>query len=181
MKLVPLILSSLLLLGGCASSVPIEIREPVSDSPSVAQAREDPKAYVGKHVRWGGKIVSVENKEQDTWVEVVAKDLGDEGRPAYGDNSFGRFLVRTEGFLDPAIYRADREVTVFGVLENQWTKKIGELDYTYPLVNAERLYLWQDPDRRYVYDRQPYGYYPYYYDPFYYPWDWRHHHRRMWW
>jgi outer membrane lipoprotein len=163
MKHIPVILLFLLFVGGCASNVPIEIREPLPYGPSVAAVQEDIKPYVGKYVRWGGVIVSVDNRPNDTWVEIVAKELGNYGRPVDSDVSLGRFLVRVDGFLDPAVYRADREITVYGVMENQLTRKIGERIYTYPLIKAEKekLYLW--PGFR------SYGYsYPYWHDPYWY-------------
>ncbi|MGH8651549.1 MAG: Slp family lipoprotein [Gammaproteobacteria bacterium] len=40
--------------------------------------------------------------------------------------SLGRFLVSSDGFLDPATYSAGREVTVYGILENVLMRNIGE-------------------------------------------------------
>ena len=90
--------------------------------------------------------------------------------------ALGRFFARVAGFLDPAVYAADREVTVYGIVEEVVKRNIGEKPYSYPTVRSERLYLW--PVRLAV----PYGYYPdpYWYDPFYYPYRYRpyHHWRR---
>ncbi len=160
-----LYLSVACVLTGCQSSVPIEIRQPVLDAPSIAQVQQDPQSGKGKRVRWGGVIASVENRADDTWVEVVSKTLGDQGRPVSDDVALGRFFARVPGFLDPAVYAADREITVYGVVEEEVKRNIGEKPYRYPTVRSERLYLWP------VYLAAPYGYYPdpYWYDPFYYP------------
>jgi outer membrane lipoprotein len=164
MNIFPFSLLFILLLGGCASNIPIEIREPPMWSPLLSQAQANPKAYQGQPVRWGGNIVSAENKPNDTWIEVLAKELGSEGRPVAGDESVGRFVVRVSGFLDPAVYRKDRQVTVYGKLEGLETRKIGDLPYAYPLIKAEKIYLWPEYSR----DRYPYYYYPYGYPPYYY-------------
>ncbi len=158
-------LSLVFLIAGCQSSVPLEIREPLLGAPSIAQVQENPKANKGKRVRWGGVIASVENRSTDTWVEVVSKVLGDEGRPLPDDVALGRFFARVSGFLDPAVYQADREITVYGIVEDEVKRNIGEKPYSYPTVKSERLYLWP------MYRREAYGYYPdpYWYDPFYYP------------
>ena len=168
MKRPTVIVITALWLGGCASQVPIEIRESPPDNPTVAAVRNNLQEFKGRYVRWGGTIASVENRETETDVEVVARKLDSEGRPYATDDSLGRFLVRIEGFLDPVIYTQDRSVTVYGVLDTMITRPIGEHVYTYPLVQSESFYLW--PEYPYYPGYAPYGPYPYgYYDPYYYP------------
>ncbi len=164
----PLIFVFLVWLGGCQSRVPIEIREPVLGSPGVETVQREIKPYVGQFVRWGGVIVSVENRTNETRMEIVSKVLDDEGRPLKSDVSLGRFFARSEGFLDPAVYRAGREVTVYGAVETLVTRKIGERPYAYPVIRAEKLYLW--PEYRYYPYAYPYYPWPgYFYYPYYYP------------
>jgi len=86
---------------------------------------------------------SVGNKSE---VEILAKAIDSDGRPEPGDASLGRFLVSSDGFLDPATYSAGREVTAYGVLENVLMRKIGEHPYGYPFVRAIQFYLW--PEQR---------------------------------
>jgi outer membrane lipoprotein len=148
----------------------------------LAQVLDPAQRYAGAPpVRWGGRIVRVENKANDTWIEVIAKELDGEGRPIESDQSAGRFLVRVEGFLDPAVYQADREVTVYGVVETKVDRTIGERPYTYPMIRAQRFHLWEEEfPERYGYD----PWYPrgYFYDPFYYPyWPYSRLHGPLWW
>jgi outer membrane lipoprotein len=164
-RLYPICMGLLLLLTGCQSSIPLEIRQSLPGSPDLAQVRGGGiESFQGARVRWGGVIVLVENKADETWVEVAARELGSYGRPAVGDISPGRFIARVEGFLDPAVYRADRQLTVYGVVESAYNRAIGERPYSYPVIKVERLYLWPE------YLRQNYYYPPLfpYYDPFYY-------------
>jgi outer membrane lipoprotein len=130
------------LLGGCASDVPLVIREPLPDNPSLAEVQRNPKGFVNRSVRWGGVIVSTKSVADHTEVEVLARALRDDGRPETGDVSLGRFLVESDQFLDPALFSADRELTVYGVLKEALVRNIGEYPYTYPLVQAIQLYLW---------------------------------------
>ncbi len=135
------------LLGGCASDVPLVILEPLAANPSLADVQSDPKAsMMNRRVRWGGTIVSTKSVGNKSEVEILAKAIDTDGRPELGDASLGRFLVSSDGFLDPATYSAGREVTVYGVLENVLMRNIGEHPYTYPFVQAIQLYLW--PDQR---------------------------------
>jgi outer membrane lipoprotein len=91
-----LLLSSL---GGCASDVPLVIREPPADNPTLPDVQANPTAVVNQRVRWGGIIVSTRSVENRTEVEIRAKPLGNDGRPEPGDVSLGRFLVSNDGFL----------------------------------------------------------------------------------
>ena len=154
----------LILLGGCASNIPLEIREDITGSNiSINAASTDINQYQGKQVRWGGTIAAVENKRDDTWIEVVGKELDSWGEPANTDQSEGRFLVRIDGFLDPAIYKADRSLTVYGTVESHVVGQIDNHPYTYPLIKAQTYHLWSDYDRRHYYGYPDYPYYPYYY------------------
>jgi outer membrane lipoprotein len=161
----------LLVLCACASNVPLEIREDISGEHITLDAvRSNVDRYNGHKVRWGGTISSVQNKATDTWIEVVGRYLGSYGRPQVTDQSEGRFLVRIDGFLDAAIYRVNRPITVYGLLEGSVSGNIGEYSYTYPLVRAYSHYLWNDyePPARYApYYDYPYGFYPYPY--YFYP------------
>jgi outer membrane lipoprotein len=143
-----LLLSSL---GGCASDVPLVIREPPADNLTLADVQANPPAFVNQRVRWGGIIVSTRSVENRTEVEIRAKPLGTDGRPEPGDVSLGRFLVSNHGFLDPAVYSAGREVTVYGVLQNVLVRNIGTHPYLYPTVKADQLYLWTEQNE-YGYD-----------------------------
>lgn len=167
---------------GCASNVPLEIREPVADAPSVADAGRLPDQFEGRAVRWGGTIVAVHNEAQDTLVELLARDLGSSGRPRETDASQGRFLVRVKGFLDPGIYARDRDVTVRGTIVGREQRLIGERPYLYPVVEADTVYLWPEYESYYVrpgpyYDPFFPGWYPYRYGwpryrPYFPPYGW---------
>jgi outer membrane lipoprotein len=155
-------------LGGCASNIPLEIREDIADSKiPINTAAADIDQYQGKKVRWGGTITAVENRENDTWIEVVGRELNSWGEPMLTDETEGRFLVRIEGFLDPAIYKVERGITVYGTIESRIVRQIDDHPYTYPLIKAQSYYLWSDYDRRRYYGYPYYPYHPYYYH--YYP------------
>lgn len=152
-----------LALAGCATDVPREIREAPAVDIRPAQALGEAERLRGQAVRWGGAIASVENRRDETWLEIVERPLARDGRPRNTDRSGGRFLARLAGFLDPAVYAIDRQVTVAGTLEEPVTRAIGEHPYRYPVVRTGALYLW--PKLEPV----PANYYPYWYDPWY-PW-----------
>lgn len=169
-----LILIILLSLSGCASHLPLEITSSIEGSPEVSEALQGLEQHKGKLVRWGGTIASIENREDETWLEIVSRRLGRNGRPTQDDQSEGRFLVRMDQFLDPEIYSEGRLVTVHGELVGHQQGKIGDKPYTFPVIISKTLYLWEEylePQQLY-----PPGYWPYY-DPY---WDLYWHRRHFW-
>jgi outer membrane lipoprotein len=165
-----IILNSLLLLYGCASSVPSVIRTQPANNPSVTQVRDDVDTFLDTQIRWGGTIADVQNLKSETLVEIVARELQSNGRPKSNDQSEGRFQARIDGFLDPEIYEKGRALTVVGIIEGDHLGEIGEHPYRYPLVNVNDYYLWNPlpASRPYYYDPwfyDPWWPYPYYYGP----------------
>lgn len=155
-------LAALLLLAGCATSTPEAIREPPPEDLSLAEVRGNVDAHIGKRVRWGGTIAGVENRPEETWLEIVAQPLDRSGRPRAVNGSLGRFIAKVKGFLDPAVHAKGREVTVAGTVAGTLTRPIGEYPYTYVVVDADTVKLWEPQVER-AYYRDPF------YDPFYDP------------
>jgi outer membrane lipoprotein len=157
----PLIVAALLL-GGC-STVPKEISSPGVSPVTISQATKKPEQMKGTQVRWGGTIAKVENRQQNTRIEIVARKLFDDGEPRKSDKSLGRFMAEINGFLDPAIYAVGRNFTVVGKLAGTVQGKLGEMTYTYPVVESDSYYLWPLPEEPCT------NCAPWYYDPWY-PW-----------
>jgi outer membrane lipoprotein len=153
------------LLAACASQIPEAIRKPPPDNPAVAAVRDDTAAYEARRVRWGGVILTTDNRASTTRLTILARPLDSHGRPEDGDDSGGRFIAIVDRFLEPSVYAKERKITLSGTLLHARTGKVGEFAYTYPVVQAETVYLW--PKEIPV----PAGYYPWWYDPWYYePW-----------
>jgi len=124
---------------------------------SLREVSQNPEAYKGKIVIWGGEIIgTVNQKDNTTLIEVLQRPLDWMEEPERSEPSEGRFLVLVEHYLDPYIYRRERTITVAGEILGERRKPLGEMDYRYPLVLSKQIHLWR-------------GYY-YYYGPPYYPW-----------
>ncbi|PKN81345.1 MAG: hypothetical protein CVU51_14230 [Deltaproteobacteria bacterium HGW-Deltaproteobacteria-1] len=123
-----------------------------------------PDACKGSTVLWGGVIVETIARSNDTLIIVRETQLDFQKRPRNTDRSAGRFIIRHQGFLDPAIYSRGREVTVIGMLDGKEERPVGDLLYSYPVMEARSLKLWEP------WTDSPYYYDPWYRDPFLYPW-----------
>jgi len=51
-------------------------------------------------------------------------------------------MVEADGFLDPAIYHAGRQIAVAGMVTGKETRKLGQINDTYPVLVSKELYLW---------------------------------------
>lgn len=128
--------------------------------PSLQAVLAQPDAYVGQEVRWGGTIADVENRREETCLEVVGRPLQSSGRPADKDESAGRFLACIQEFLDPVIYSEGRSVTVQGIVAGREEGEVGAYDYTYPVVMVEQHRLWKPRPEPQQYAPDPFWYGP---------------------
>ena len=133
-----------LLLGACATYPGPLQGQYTGVSPHQAAERD----MTGTMVRWGGRIVSVEPQQNRTCFEVISTRLDSQGRPYWAsDEVGGRFIACRQGFYDPALFQADREVTFTGRLAGYETRKIGGYDYRFPRLEADVVYLWPVQER----------------------------------
>ncbi len=149
---------------GCASNVPQAIRAAPDSSVQVPDVQRDAARFAGTRVRWGGTIIGVANLERATEIEILAYPLDDRGEPREDAAAEGRFIARAAGFLDPALFPKDRQLTVAGRIETVETRPVGEYPYRFPIVAAETRYLWPEPPPPVPFYRDPW------YDPWYGPW-----------
>jgi len=162
-----ILLCLLLSISACTTSK--AIRTPVLDSPTVEQARNNRET--AKLIRWGGLIVSVENKTDHTRVEIVERPLTRSGTPKVTNESSGRFIAKFQQFIDPENIKTDHAITVSGTLVDYTTGMIGEYEYLYPVVEINEYKIWPQNYRR---DYR--GYYdPYWYHPYWGPYPYRYH------
>ncbi len=158
-----------ILLSGCASVISPEVLKRVEPSITLEAVLDNPERYTGHTVLWGGIIVSVEYLEDSTLVEVFQTELTSTHRPNFSvDTSRGRFLVEAPGFLDRLIYNPKRGITVAGTIKGTRLKKIGNMSYTYPVVEPVELHLFDPPEELYPAPPPWWYYYPPYYPPAYY-------------
>jgi len=155
-------------LAGCAT-IPDSIGNAPVESPSPAAVVQDAQRWQGQRVRWGGRIVDVQNVADGTWVAVLSEPLDATARPVDGEGGH-RFLAWFKGFQDPEVYKSGRDLTVVGRLDGVRQRKVGAYDYSYPVVRVDGSQLWQPRTRRYPDDLPPWYHDPWYYDPFYHPW-----------
>jgi outer membrane lipoprotein len=124
---------------------------------------ENPDAYKGRTVILGGIIIETVNVKDGTEIVVLDTPLDFMEKPKTATYSRGRFIAKDLKFLDPAVYKPDRYVTLAGEVEGVEERDLGKTTYMYPVVVIREIYLWESRNHRY----NPYYYY--WYDPWYGP------------
>jgi len=133
----------IVMMTGCASSaISRDVRSRVDSTATFKTVFHDPDSQKGKIVLWGGEIIRTQNTKDATWIELLQHPLDGNDRPIRGAASEGRFLIRHDGFLDPAVYGPRREVTVAGEIQGRQTRKLDEAEYAYPVVADQEMVLW---------------------------------------
>lgn len=143
---------------GCLSPIEKHLRARIDRSVTFSLLRQNPDAFLGRTVVFGGVIVRVENQKEKTVLEILEKRLDPWSKPYDEDASGGRFLVVCPEFLDPAIYREGRQVTIVGEVTGKQLRMVGEIDYQYPVLASKQIYLWPEYPQR-LYHPFPIWYY----------------------
>jgi len=160
----------LFLLSSCAYPISKELRQEARKDLTFSMVLQNPTAYVGSIVLWGGRIIEILNHSDGSEIIVLETPLDYEEMPEAAKYSHGRFIAKTSKFLDPEIYKKGKKITLAGEIIGKETKPLGKGQYTYPVVMIKELHLWKKI--------RTYAYPPYYgwYGPYSWPyspgWDW---------
>jgi len=157
MKIMVILIIAANLYTGCAHVISKDALKSVNRNITFAELRKSPQYYQGEMVLLGGVIVRVKYKEDVTLLEIYQTEMNREDRPVDLDVSGGRFLAQYGGFLDRAIYRKGREVTIAGIVKGVKIMKLGEIDYHYPYILIKDIHLWKVEEPRTC---DPYPWYP---------------------
>jgi outer membrane lipoprotein len=167
-------LAGILLLGAgclsaCAPAISRQFREQIGTPPAFERLMAQPEEFQGREVILGGYVLETRNRADESLVTVLQAPLDFLNRPKGKDLSRGRFLVRTDTFLDPEIYEKGRELTVGGRVSGVRNQPLGDGTYPYPVIEAVELHLWPEETPS-VWPHPPYYDYGYYHPWYYHRW-----------
>lgn len=96
----------------------------------------------GRRVIWGGTVLASGHTKESTQIEVLAYPLNSRFRPDSDAAPLGRFLIIKQGYIETADYTAGRSLSVSGTLQRTQSGQIGDVVYTYPVVEPIDIFLW---------------------------------------
>lgn len=127
----------------------------------------NPIVYENRLFVFAGQIADVKVTAEGSLLEAVYVPVSADGIPTGNriPNTRIRALFKKEfGILDPIVYERGRYVTIGAVFKGLQPGKIEDLNFLFPYFHIEEIFLWDRPQKRYLY-----------YDPWYdsyYPWRW---------
>lgn len=127
-------------LSACASK-PVMDESGVDKSISPARAVQEP-ALRGQLAQWGGVLISTRNLKDKTQLEILTYPLDERGQPDRNAQPLGRILALKAGYLEALDYPTGTLVTVVGAVAPPESGKIGDADYTYPVIEVKQLHRW---------------------------------------
>lgn len=140
-----LILSFMLLVTGCAHNISKKSLALVDQNITYDKLSENPEAYRGEFVVFGGDIVAAQQTERGVRLEIIQHDLDSRELPDETIVSRGRFLAIAPDTLKIAICRSGRMVSIAGEIAGKEVLPLMGVDYTYPVIGIKEIHLFPLP------------------------------------
>ncbi len=131
-----------------------EMRNPPSRGPNYPSVAENPSAYTGANVVWGGTILETRAIPGGSELVIEQTPLKFEERPN-PNVSRGMFLAKTKEKISPEEYGKGRLVSVAGVIVGEERRTFRAEEYVYPVVKVRDMYVWSEKVR--AIPQRPYG------------------------
>ena len=160
LRAIPVLALAVFFAGACSVISP-EIRREAQPQVPFGLLVQEPTRFMGKTVILGGYILETRIRDGETEMAVLQAPLDFQDQPGSRDSSAGRFLVTHQGYLDPEVYRKDRQVTIAGIVKGRTMGSVENCPYPCLMVQSRQIYLWPEYDR--YWDRHYYGDFPYFY------------------
>ncbi len=141
-------LEILLVLAMTACSLPIseKLRREANRNLNFSQVAENPAAYVGNTVIWGGIIQKARNKSDGTEIQVLHTPLKADESPNL-EGSEGEFVAVTEEILDPQSLKKGQKITVGGDIVGERIEDTKIEKLRYPVLLIKEFYLWDQKNK----------------------------------
>ena len=152
---------------GCTYVISESMRQQAQPLVSFTELRTNPEAFKGHTMILGGEILQTNNLQKGTRLEILQRPLSGSETPRLTDTTGGRFMAFCNEYLDPAVYAPQRRITVAGRVLGSYVGKVGEVDYSYPLISCEETHLLPPASA----ELYRYAGYPWWYStPYFYSW-----------
>ncbi len=135
-----LLVSFLAVLCSCGPPISKKVLETVDRGLTFSSFIENPNAYNGRIVRWGGVIEKFVPGSAETRLIVTQCPLDNKGYPQT-DTTYGEFVARTTDFLDPRIFRRGMVITLAGMVDGM-EEELDPEKIPRPLVRVIEIQAW---------------------------------------
>ncbi|HTP67189.1 MAG TPA: Slp family lipoprotein [Geobacteraceae bacterium] len=145
-SLLILLLSIPLIFAGCvAHNISEKSLALVDRTVTFDMLQDNPDAYLGKFVVFGGRIETAEKQASGIRLEIKQYAIDSRELPDETTASRGRFLAMAPASLDMGKCRKGRLVSIAGVVAGKEILPFNGADYTYPVINVKEMHLFPCP------------------------------------
>lgn len=130
----------------CSTTSP-SIKSAPTDDVQLKQVVLDVDNSIGKPVRWGGKVIKVNNDDNFSTIQMVQFPLNSFGKPVTTKTSQGRFVSQSPAFLDPVIFEEGTLVTFFGTVRSAEMIKVDQRSLLMPIVDINEFHIWPERNK----------------------------------
>jgi outer membrane lipoprotein len=130
-------------LSGCVHSFSPILSDTAEKHLTFEVVIQNPQAYVGSVVLWGGVIRTVMIGPEGTQLIVTQAPLDSKLYPLASATE-GDFIVHTLRQLDLTIFSRDTKVTVVGEIDGVNEGEQGPMEYPRPLVRMIEIHAWTE-------------------------------------
>jgi len=131
----------LLLLAGCAATLPVPGFPPQDDGGPYAAMRS-PERFQGREVLWGAMVIEVRNLAEQTEIEMLAFPLDAHQQPRIEASDQGRFLLILPGYAEPSDWQPGRFFTLHGNIVGLREGSLRGEPYLWPELRVRTAHLW---------------------------------------
>jgi len=128
---------------GCIHPISKSVMETVDRNVAFSVVIQNPRAYSGSIVLWGGLIENVSYGPEGTRLMVIQSPLGVRGYPETS-TSDGEFIAHTPQPLDRKVFRPGMKITVAGEIDGVEEKRLGPMEYPLPSVRVIEIHAWTE-------------------------------------
>jgi len=154
---------------GCAPVISTGLKSRADASLSFKEVQENPEAYKGKTILWGGRIAqTLPQEDGSVLIEVLEWPLGFWNEPRQRVAFQGKFLLVVKEPLDFSTYESGKRVTIAGEIQGELRggeiRGLSAPTYRYPVVLNKEMHVWKShsypysstPDYRTTWEYQHY-------------------------
>lgn len=135
---------SILLFTASCSVISSQVMKEAAPAIEFRQLMKEAHSYVGRTVVVGGYVLATEKRADKMSILTLQAPLGFRDEPKSRDKSQGRFIVLHRAFLDPAVYKRDRKITVAGNVVGLTTEDDQHCPNGCLNIESREIHLWPD-------------------------------------
>jgi len=133
-----------LVLCACAAHRPVAEAPFHAEPPQPAfpRVQQNPGAFTGSPVIWGGRIDEVIEKLDRSELMLTEVPLTEDTTPLSTRYSEGKFIAKSARLFDTTLYKIGQFVIVCGFVAGVSARPLGQALYAYPLVKLSRVLFY---------------------------------------